>query len=69
MVRSMDEISEAGTRKAAAIDRVVETSRLQSVSTAEVIESSGSLVTLSAELAQVLSHFRTGSNPGIEGDR
>ncbi|MCH7644966.1 MAG: methyl-accepting chemotaxis protein [Myxococcales bacterium] len=69
MVRSMDEISEAGTRKAAAIDRVVETSRLQSVSTAEVIESSGSLTKLSAELAQVLSHFRTDSNPRVEGDR
>ncbi len=69
MVRSMDEISEAGTRKAAAIDRVVETSRLQSVSTAEVIESSGLLTKLSAELAQVLSHFRTDSKPGAEGDR
>jgi len=31
MVQSMEEISEADTRKAAAIDRVVETSRLQSV--------------------------------------
>jgi methyl-accepting chemotaxis protein len=69
MVRSMDEISEAGTRKAAAIDRVVETSRLQSISTAEVIKSSGSLTELSAELAKVLSHFRTDSTPGIEGDR
>jgi methyl-accepting chemotaxis protein len=69
MVRSMDEISEAGTRKAGAIDRVVETSRLQSVSTAEVIESSGSLTKLSAELGQVLSHFRTDSNPEIEADQ
>jgi methyl-accepting chemotaxis protein len=69
MVRSMDEISEAGTRKAAAIDRVVETSRLQSVSTAEVIESSGSLTKLSADLAQVLSHFRTDSKPGTEEGR
>jgi methyl-accepting chemotaxis protein len=69
MVRSMDEISEAGTRKAAAIDRVVETSRLQSISTAEVIESSGSLTELSAELAQVLSHFRTHSSPAVEEDR
>jgi methyl-accepting chemotaxis protein len=69
MVRSMDEISEAGTRKAAAIDRVVETSRLQSISTAEVIESSGSLTELSAELAQVLSHFRTRSHSAVEGDR
>lgn len=69
MVRSMDEISESGTRKAAAIDRIVETSRKQSVSAAEVIESSDSLTTLSADLAQVLSHFQTGSNPGIEGDR
>ena len=68
MVRSMDEISEAGTRKAAAIDRVVETSRLQSVSTAEVIESSGSLTKLSADLAQVLSHFRTDSNLETGGD-
>ena len=69
MVRSMDEISESGTRKAAAIDRIVETSRKQSVSAAEVIESSDSLTTLSADLAQVLSHFQTDSNPGIEGDR
>ena len=69
VVRSMDEISEAGTRKAAEIDRVVETSRLQSVSTAEVIESSDSLMKLSADLAQVLSHFRTHSNQGFEGDQ
>jgi len=69
MVRSMDEISEAGSRKAAAIERVVETSRLQSVSTAEVLESSGSLTKLSAELAQVLSHFRTDSKSGIEEAR
>jgi len=69
MVRSMDEISEADTHKAAAIDRVVETSRLQSVSTAEVIESSGSLTKLSEELAQVLSHFRTDSKPGTEEGR
>jgi len=69
MVHSMDEISEAGTRKAAAIDRVVETSRLQSVSTAEVIESSGSLTNLSAELAHVLSHFRTGAQPSVEVER
>ncbi len=65
----MDEITEAGTRKAAAIDRVVETSRLQSVSNAEVIETSGSLKKLSAELTQVLSHFRTHSNQGSEADR
>jgi methyl-accepting chemotaxis protein len=69
MVRSMDEISEAGTRKAAAIDRVVETSRLQTISTAEVVESSDSLTDLSAELTQVLAHFQTRSNPASEGDR
>ncbi len=69
MVRSMDEISEAGTRKAAAIDRVVETSRLQGVSTAEAIESSESLVKLSAELTRVLSHFQTEANAGDGGDR
>ncbi|MBW2577063.1 MAG: methyl-accepting chemotaxis protein [Deltaproteobacteria bacterium] len=69
MVRSMDEISEAGTRKAAAIDRVVETSRLQSISTAEVVESSDSLTDLSAELTQVLAHFQTRANPASEGDR
>ena len=65
----MYEISEACSRKAAAIDHVVVTSRLQSISTAEVIESSGSLTTLSAELAKVLSHFRTDSNQPVEGDR
>jgi len=69
MVRSMDEISEAGSRKAAAIDRVVETARLQSISTAEVVESSGSLTQLSAELSQVLSHFQTRSKPAAEGER
>ena len=69
VVRSMDEISEAGARKAAAIDRVVETSRLQSISTAEVLESSGSLTMLSAELAQLLSHFQTRSNARAEVDQ
>jgi methyl-accepting chemotaxis protein len=69
VVRSMDEVSEASAHKAAEIDRVVETSRLQSVSTAEVIESSDSLMKLSADLTQVLSHFRAHSNLGIEGDQ
>jgi methyl-accepting chemotaxis protein len=68
MVRSMDEISEAGTRKAAAIDRVVETARLQSISTAEVIGSSGSLTDISAELAKVLSDFHTVSNVDTAAD-
>jgi methyl-accepting chemotaxis protein len=69
MVRSMDEISEADTRKAAAIERVVETARLQSVSTAEVVEASGSLTELSADLAHALAHFQTGMQPRVEVER
>jgi methyl-accepting chemotaxis protein len=69
MVRSMDEIASVDARKAPAIDRVIETSRLQSASTNDVVASANSLTELSRELDGVLSTFRTESDPVVEAER
>jgi methyl-accepting chemotaxis protein len=69
MVRSMDEISSVDARKAPVIDRVIETSRLQSASTADVIASSNALTELSRELELALSQFRTEPIRSVEAER
>jgi methyl-accepting chemotaxis protein len=69
MVRSMDEIANVDARKPPVIDRVIETSRLQSASTADVITSAKSLTELSRELDGVLSHFQTESDSAVEAER
>jgi methyl-accepting chemotaxis protein len=69
MVRSMDEIATVDASKVPVIDRVIETSRQQSSSTADVIASANSLTELSRELDGVLSHFRTESDPVVEAKR
>ncbi len=66
MVRSMDEIATVDASKVPVIDRVIETSRQQSASTADVIASANSLTVLSRELDGVLSHFQTEADPGVE---
>ena len=65
----MDEIANVDSHKAPVIDRMIESSRLQSSSTADVIASANSLTELSRELDSVLSHFRTESNPVAEAER
>jgi methyl-accepting chemotaxis protein len=69
MVRSMDEIANVDARKPPVIDRVIEASRLQSASTADVITSANSLTELARDLDGVLSHFRTESDPSVEARR
>jgi hypothetical protein len=65
----MDEISSVDARKAPVIDRVIETSRLQSASTADVIASSNALTELSRELELALSQFRTEPIRSVEAER
>jgi hypothetical protein len=67
MVGSMDEVAKAGTRRATAIDRVLETSRHQIASTGEVIELSKALTALSSDLKSVMSERPAGPN-STEGE-